>query len=296
MELRQLDYFVAVAEELNFTRAAERVRVAQPAVSAQVARLERQLGQRLLDRSTREVRLTAAGQALLPFARNALRAVADGKTAVEEIGDLVRGAVTIGTVTAHNVDMPALLARFHKAHPGVDITLGTDTSAALIERVRSGHLDLAIVSVGSDERPANLAIETATDEAIEAVVGRGDAWWGRRSIRVTDLADRPLIALPIGTGIRHTLEEACAAAGVSARVALEAGNPVELADLAERGLGVAIVPESVSRSRPGLHALSITPRMRGRLVLAWRASGPISPAARVLIGMARKQLSVGPGA
>jgi DNA-binding transcriptional LysR family regulator len=296
MELRQLEYFVAVVEESNFTRAAERVRVAQPAVSAQVARLERELGQRLFDRSRRQVRLTAAGQVMLPFARIALSAVADARTAVEEVGDLVRGAVTIGTVTAHNVDIPALLARFHKAHPGVEITLCTDDSAALIDRVRSGRLDLAIVSVGSDEVPAELAVQTATDEAIEAVVGPGDRWWGRRSVRLTELAERPLIALPVGTGIRRTLEEACAAAGVAPRVALEASNPVELADLAEHGLGVAVVPESVSRGRRDLHAMTISPRLRGRLVLAWRSSGPISPAARVLIAMARKQLHVTAGA
>src|SRR5262245_24643763 len=117
MELRQLEYFVAVAEEANFTRAAQRVHVAQPAVSAQIARLERELGQPLFDRSRRAVRLTAAGEAALPFARQALRAVADVSTAVDEVGELVRGSVTIGTVTAHNVDMPELLAAFHTAHP-----------------------------------------------------------------------------------------------------------------------------------------------------------------------------------
>lgn len=293
MELRQLEYFVAVAEEANFTRAAERVHVAQPAVSAQIARLERELGQQLLDRSRREVRLTAAGEAMLPFARSALGAVHDVRAAVEEVGDLVRGSVVIGTVTAHNVDMPALLARFHRAHPGVEITLGTDDSDSLIEGVQSGRLDLAIVSLGSDEVPANLVAVTTTDEDIEAVVGPGDEWWGRQSIPVAALAERALIALPTGTGIRRRLDDACADAGVKAHVALEASSPVELADLAEHGLGVAIVPQSVSRTRDRLHAIAIKPELRGRLALAWRASGPMSPAARVLIGMAREQLDVG---
>jgi DNA-binding transcriptional LysR family regulator len=296
MEFRQLEYFIAVVEEANFTRAAQRVRVAQPAVSAQIARLERELGERLLDRSRREVRLTSAGEAMLPFARAALGAVDDVRTAVEEVGALVRGSVTIGTVTAHNVDMPALLARFHRAHPGVEITLGTDDSEALIDGVRSGRLDLAIASVASDEVPAGLAVETTTDEAIEAVVGPGDRWWGRKTVPIQALADRRLIALPVGTGIRRRLDDACARAGVQARVAFEANNPIELANLAEHGLGVAIVPQSVSRTRPGLHAIAITPPLRGRLVLAWRASGPMSPAARVLVGMARDQLGVGGGA
>jgi DNA-binding transcriptional LysR family regulator len=296
MELRQLEYFVAVAEEANFTRAAARVHVAQPAVSAQIARLERELGQPLLDRTRRAVRLTAAGEAVLPHARAALAAVADARTAVEELGELVRGSVAIGTVTAHNVDMPALLAAFHAAHPAVEITLGTEDSDALIDGVQSGRLDLAIASVGSGEVPVGLAVEVTTDEAIEAVVGRGDPWWGRSRASVSALAGRPLIALPVGTGIRRRLDDACTAAGVAARIAFEAGSPGELADLAARGLGVAIVPQSVSRSRDDVHPVAITPQLRGRLVLAWRARGPMSPAARVLVGMARERVRVGGGA
>ena len=106
MELRQLEYLVAVAEEANFTRAAERIHVAQPAVSTQIQRLERELGQALVDRSRRAVRLTAAGEAVLPHARAALAAVRTMHVAAEEITQLVRGTVTIGTVTSHNVDMP----------------------------------------------------------------------------------------------------------------------------------------------------------------------------------------------
>src|SRR5215217_782206 len=123
MELRQLEYFVTVVEEANFTRAAERIHVAQPAVSAQIQRLERELGQTLLDRSRRTVRLTAAGGAALPYAMAALAAVNDIRVAVEEVTQLVRGTVTIGTVTSHNVDIPSLLADFHEQHPNVEITL-----------------------------------------------------------------------------------------------------------------------------------------------------------------------------
>ncbi|WP_197377612.1 LysR family transcriptional regulator [Mycolicibacterium baixiangningiae] len=293
MELRQLEYFLAVAEEANFTRAAERVHVAQPAVSAQIARLERELGQPLLDRARRRVRLTAAGAALLPHARAALAAVASARLAVEELAGLVRGSVVIGTVTAHNVDMPALLAAFHTAHPGVEITLSTAESDRLVAGVRSGHFDLVIASVGTDEVPDGLAVDVTTDEAIYAAVGRDDPWRDVPSVPVTALADRSLIALPQGTGLRHRLDEAFAAAGLTARIAFEASTPQELADLAAHGLGVAIVPQSVSCNRADLHPVAITPELRGRLVLAWRASGPVSPAARALIGMARERLRVG---
>ncbi|MCU1700639.1 MAG: transcriptional regulator [Mycobacterium sp.] len=290
MELRQLEYLVAVSEERNFTRAAERVHVAQPAVSAQIARLEREVGQRLLDRSRRETRLTAAGDAMLPHARAALSAVANALLAIDELAQLVRGTVTLGTVTSHNVDIPTLLADFHRAHPAVAITLSTDSSDALIDDVQSGALDAAIVSVGSDEVPSGLAFEVVTDEAIEAAVCLDDPWAGRTSIGLAGLVERQLIALPIGAGIRAQLERACATAGLKPRVAFEASTPVALAELAEHGLGVAILPQSVSHSHPGLAAIAIAPELRGRLVFAWRSSGPMSPAARVLVEMARRLL------
>jgi DNA-binding transcriptional LysR family regulator len=290
MELRQLEYFVAVAEEANFTRAAERIHVAQPAVSAQIQRLEREVGQPLLDRSRRTVRLTAAGEAVLPYARAALAAVADIHVAVDELTQLVRGSVTIGTVTSHSVDIPSLLAAFHDEHPNVEITLSTDNSDALIEKVRTGQLDAAIVSVPPDEHPEGLDIEVATDEAIVAVVGPTDALASRKTIRLRDLADRQLIALPVGAGIRHQFDDACAKAGVTPRIAFEASTPLALADLAERGLGVAIVPASVPRGRDGLHEVAIVPELRGRLALASRSGGPMSPAANVLVNKARRLL------
>ncbi|NKZ11948.1 LysR family transcriptional regulator [Mycolicibacterium septicum DSM 44393] len=292
MELRQLEYFVAVAEEANFTRAAERVHVAQPAVSAQIRHLERELGQQLFDRSRRAVRLTAAGEAVLPHARAALAAVTAARTAVEELGELVRGSVVVGTVTAHDFDMAGLLAQFHAAHPLVDITLTTDESDALLDGLHSGRLDAAIVSVGA-ELPAGLAAEVVTDQRIVAAVAGGHPWHRRRTVALRDLADHPVIALPTGAGIRHQFDQACRAAGVAARVAFEASTPHALAELAERGLGVAVLPESVAVARAALHPLPITPELRGRLVFAWRAQGPMSPAARVLIEMARRRLRVG---
>src|SRR5262245_59626815 len=123
MELRQLEYLVAVADEANFTRAAAKVHVATPGVSAQIRQLERELGTPLLNRTSNGVTPTQAGAAVLPYARAALAAVAGARTVVDELTGLLRGQVRIGMVTSHPVDLPHLLATFHDQHPGVEITL-----------------------------------------------------------------------------------------------------------------------------------------------------------------------------
>lgn len=281
MELRQLEYFVAVVEERSFTKAAQRERVAQPAVSAQIRRLERQVGQSLLTRSSREVRLTQAGAAFLPHVRAALAAVRDAQRAVDEVADLVRGSVAIGAVTSHPVDVAGLMADFHNDYPAVDITLGADNSDVLLEKLADGRLDIAIVSIGVDEEPAGLDVLVITDEAIEAAVALDHPLARRRSLPLDVLCSYPLISLPVGTGLRSSLDTACAAQGVTPRIAFEATSPLELADLAGHGLGVAILPTSMARSDPRLHVLRLVPTLQGRLVWAWRRD-VTNPAARLL--------------
>lgn len=287
MELRQLEYFLAVVDQGTFTRAAERERVAQPAVSAQIQRLERQLGQPLFDRSRRAVRLTQAGVALLPHARATLAAVRAGAAAVDDVAHVMRGTLAIGTVTSHNVDIAHLLADFHADFPRVEISLETDTTDVLLDKVRDGRLDVVIASIGVAEQPAGLDIAVVTDEAILAAVATDHELARRTSLSLEILCEHCVISLPRGTGLRNAVESACQRNGLALRVAFEASSPVAIADLAERGLGVAVLPESVARGRRGLHPLVFAPALRGRLVWAWRREG-ISPAARVFCQRARR--------
>ncbi|WP_448330667.1 LysR family transcriptional regulator [Streptomyces sp. DSM 41534] len=294
MELRQLEYFVAVAEERNFTRAAEKVHVAQPGVSAQIRRLERELGQQLLDRSGRSVRLTEAGAAVLPYARAALAAVAGARLAVDELTGLLRGHVAVGTVTSHSVDLPGLLAEFHDAHPAVEITLTEATSAELLEGLRTGGLDAAIVSVGPTT-PPGVELEVITDQPIVAAVGPGHELAVHSAISLDTLRGRALISLPRGTGLRTRIDEACAAAGFTPHIAFEASDPEVLAQLAERGLGAAILPGAFAEARSDrLRSILIDrPALRGRLAFAWRADGPSGPAGRTFVERARTALAAG---
>ena len=292
MEIHQLEYLVAVADEASFTRAAARLHVAQPGVSAQIRKLERELGHELLDRSDRTVRPTDVGAAVLPHARAVLDGVAGVRHAVDEVTGLMRGSVTVGMIVSPgDVDLAGVLAHFHRAHPAVEITLSTASSDELVDALRTGDLDLALIGLAGDA-PPDIAIDVVLHESLVAAVAPGDPLAGRTSITLAGLRDRDLITQPVGSGIRACLDQACAAAGVTPRIAFEVGDPRVVAQLAAEGLGVAILPESVAVARPAeLHAIAVTrPPLRARLVLAWRADGPVSPAARVLIADARAAL------
>jgi len=288
MELRQLEYLVTVVDDGGFTRAAQRLHVAQPGVSAQVRRLEAELGQELLDRGGRRVRPTAAGEAILPYARVALDAVRGVRQAVDELSGLLRGRVAVGTVTSYGeLPVPQLLAEFHAAHPQVEITLSDDASDRLLADVRDGRLDLAVAATAGPV-PAGVATLVLIDTELAAAVARGHPLARRRSLTIAALAAHDLVCLPRGAGVRAALD---AAAGGAAHVAYEAADPRVVADLAEQGLGVAILPRGLAEARPGLHAIALTrPAPRARLVLAWRAAGPVSPAARALAALARERL------
>ena len=271
MELRQLEYFVAVAEEANFTRAAERVHISQSGVSAQIRALEKELGAELVDRSGRAARLTAAGAAALPAARTALQAAARLRQAVDEITGVVRGKLVAGMITGCEVTpWFDALAGFHAAHPGVDIELREGNSDRLIAEVSAGEADIALVGIAGAP-PDELAAEVIVSEGLAAVVPADHQLAGRSSIALDDLTSYPLVCLPVGTGIRNVLDQACAAAGRRPVIALEASSPTAVADLAARGLGVAVLSRSMAAGLAGRTAVPIAGvQVLALLALVWR--------------------------
>ena len=291
MELRQLEYFVAVAEEANFTRAAERVHISQSGVSAQVRRLERELGVTLVDRSSRVATLTDAGEAVLGPARAALAAVGGVRQAADEVSALVRGRLAVGMVTACTVTpLFDALAGFHLAHPGVEVSLREDRSDRLVDDVRAGVLDLALVAWASAP-PADLEAFSVVSERLVACVPVDHPLAGRSRVTLADLAAHPILALPQGTGIRTVLDRGCAAAGIRPTVVVEASAPGAVADLAVRGLGVAVLSESMVAGYEGrLEGLVIDDiEMPAVLALVWRS--PVGPALGELVRACRARFA-----
>jgi len=292
MELRQLEYLVAIVEEGSFTRAAARVRVAQPGVSAQIGRLERELGQRLLNRSGREVTTTTAGAAVMPYARAALAAVGSVREAIDELSALTRGSVKLGTVNASGaLGLADLLADFHTRHPLIEISLSEGVTDRLLAELTDGSLDLALIGRAGPRRPLGPGLEhrVVLNERLAAAVRPDHPLAKRDRVALRDLAELPLICVPRGTGMRTALADGCSIAGIEPRIAFEAADPVVLAKLAGRGLGIAIMPESARTLDPDLRLLPIDrPQLRSRIELVWRAQPLPGPAARALIDAANQ--------
>lgn len=250
MELRQLEYFVAVAEETTFTRAAARVNISQPGISAQVRQLERDLGADLLDRSGRTVRLSPAGEAALEHARAALSAAAAVRQAVGDITAVLRGRLTVGMATGCTVrPLFSGLASFHDAHPGIELALSEDTSERLVDHVRAGTVDLALV--GTAGRPRGTAWRPIVSERLIALAPPGHPLLSPGRATLGRVADHPIVCMPRGTGIRTVFDRACAARGIEPTIAVQASAAEAIADLAASGIGVAILSESMAAGFAG---------------------------------------------
>ncbi|MFJ5288159.1 LysR family transcriptional regulator [Streptomyces sp. NPDC088348] len=282
MDLRQLAYFVAVAEERNFTRAAERVHISQSGVSAQIRQLERELGAELFDRSARTATLTAEGRAALGHARAALAAAGAVGRAVSDVTGLVRGRLAVGMVIGCTVTpLFDALAAFHRAHPGVEISLEEGNSGRLAEGVRAGAVDLALI--GTAAAPDGLETLTLISERLVAAVPAGHALAKRRRVTLRDLDRQPVACMPVGTGLRTVFDRACAEQQVEPVIALQASAADAIAGLAARGLGVAVLSESMAeRYRDRLVPLPLADvTAPALLALAWKETP--SPAVRELL-------------
>lgn len=259
MELRQLRYAIAVAEERHFTRAASRLHVAQSALSHQVQQLENELGTALFTRTSRRVELTDAGQAFVLRAREVLAATERLRGDVAATADAVTGTLRIGTITTlTQIDLAAHLRAFLDAHPGVDVHVVSSMSESIVAQVESGELDLGFIGLWHTRPRAGLTARVLGTEQLVAVVGRDHPWATRTTVTLLDLAGVPIVDFPEGTGARRQSDDAFTMAGLPRNVVVaQAGSATLVAALTEAGVGVGFLPESDAVTRPGLHVLRI---------------------------------------
>ncbi|MFD9704993.1 LysR family transcriptional regulator [Lentzea sp. NPDC059081] len=284
MELRQLEYFLAVAEECHFTRAAKRMHVAQSGLSASIRALEVELGAPLFLRTTRQVELTQAGRALLPEARRALGSIESAKDAVAAVQGLLRGTLSVGSLQClHVVHLPAVLARFHELHPGVELRMRQSGNAELVEEVRAGRLDLAFVT--RQPRIADdLRVSAVAGEPLVLACAPGSPFAARESVELGELRGQSFVDFNADWGTRDEADRALAAAGVERRVAVEVNDVHSLLDFVAFGLGVALVPQSFALKTDRVHFVGL----RGDVPVAETVvvtGGTVGAAASVLLDM-----------
>jgi DNA-binding transcriptional LysR family regulator len=288
VELRHLEYFVAVAEERHFTRAAERLMVSQSGLSASVRTLERELGAQLFVRNTRNVELTASGSALLTEALRTLRSVRAAKEAVADVQGLLRGRLSVGTEQCvAGVDVPALLARFRSEHPRVEIRLQQADSATLVTDVSAGRLDLAFVAA-PDEPPAEVRLLPLAREPLVLLCHPDHALAGARQVKWAELSEEPFVDFHPDWGARQLTDRAFAAAAVRRQVSLEVNDVHTLIDLVAHGLGIAVVPQPIARKPQAatlgtVALIGADPEPAWQLSVATPPEDGVSPAARRLL-------------
>ncbi|MEI7058198.1 LysR family transcriptional regulator [Nocardioides sp. CCNWLW239] len=289
MEIGQLRYFVAVVDHGSFTAAAQRLHVSQSGISAQLAKLERELGHDLLVRGPRNVRLTHAGETLLPRARDAIRAIEGVRQSADELSDLIHGHVRLGMIAGCTI--PGFLdavAAFHREHPGVSVELVEDTSDRLQQRTSAGELDLALISHAGPVID-DLATASVSDERLAVITPAGHRLAGAEP-RLGDLHDETVLCIPPGTGIRTAFEQSCARIGIEARVDLSGSNPETLLGLTARGLGVCVLAESMARGTELVATTIVDAEVRAGLALVIRADDR-QRATRRLYDLLRSSLS-----
>jgi DNA-binding transcriptional LysR family regulator len=289
MELRQLEHFVTVAQERHFTRAAELLQISQSGLSASIRALEAELQTPLFVRSTRRVELTEAGRVLLAESHRTLASVAAAQDAVAAVRGLLRGTVTVGGEQCLGVvDLPAQLARFRAAHPGVEVRLRFGGSAQLIEQLAAGRLDVALVAA-LGRPPAGVRLLPLAAEPLVLLCHPGHELAGRPAVGLAELAGLTFVGFQPDWGARVLADRAFAAAGLEHRVELEVNDVHTLLDLVGHNLGVAIVPRPVAAKKGGtLHTTALAGDLPGWQVAAAVSENP-SPAARALLAQFGKR-------
>ena len=288
MELHQLRYFIAVAEERHFTKAARGLRVAQPSVSRAIRVLEEELGTPLFHRMKGNVALTPAGEIFLPWARRVLLDVDGATEEVRELADLGRGRLAVGATPSLSITLlPPALAKFHAAFPGIDLVVREGGSGDLVAELEQGALDVALVIMPL--RHADKALETAPllREELVVAVPHDHPLASRKTMTIAELKGVPLVMFRDGYDLRAATIAACRRAGFEPVFALEGGEMDGVLRFAAAGLGVAVVPSLVIDPAGPLRAVRLAEPLTRTIGFANRRDRRLSRASREFVDTVR---------
>lgn len=290
MELRQLQYTLQIAAERNFSRAAEKLHIAQPSLSQQLSKLEKELGVLLFQRNTSSVELTYAGEKFVEQAQVIMDAVELLRQEMSDISQLRTGRVVVGSMPITGAHLlPHVLPVFKSKYSDVDITLLEDSSMNLEKLTASGQTDLSLLSLPL-EIPT-LAYEVLGEERIDLAVPPEHplavrAAQGVRTL-LEELKDEPFIVLKKGQGFRKMTVDLCREAGFEPQIVFESNNMETIQSLVATGMGVTLVPHFIARAPRSEFVpvyLPLAEPVPGRtLVIAYRRGRYLSRAAEAFI-------------
>ena len=295
MELRHLRYFLAVADKLSFTRAADHLRVTQPTLSHQVKALEEEIGSVLFDRVGRRVYLTRSGETLRKYAQHALNAINSATTAISELEGLTHGTLTIGVFESFSGSLlPPLLAEFSRLYPGVHVTVRQLPAGQLEEQLDKGDLDLGIAY--SPPATDNIVAEKLFDEPLVLVVGTKHPLAHKRKIHMAALDGEPLMLLTAEFPSRRLLESHFSSVGAKPRIVLEINSiHPTLATVSSTKLAT-ILTKRMAKTVPGLHCVELVPTITRTVALFWRRGGYRTAAARAMADLIKEACAASAGA
>src|SRR3954447_19701657 len=287
VELRQLRYAEAVTRHRHFTRAANELHVAQSALSQQVRRLEAELGAELFERTSRRVAPTEAGEAVAARARRILAEVDGIRGEVDELRGLVRGRVSVGALLpAGPLDVPALLASFAEAFPGIEVHLREGTAGDMLRYLDADEVDAAFTL--QPELPDALEAERMGEEELVGAFPPGSAP-ARKVVGPRELARLPLVTPRSDSAIAQAVADFFARAGEPLQVSLESGDPFLLRCLVSTGFGASALPRSmVERDGPPVEVRALRPAVRLPVSLVWKRGRHQALAARAFIDFSRE--------
>jgi LysR family hydrogen peroxide-inducible transcriptional activator len=250
MELQQLRYFCAIVETNSFSRAAQLTHVSQPSLSQQIRKLEDELGARLFDRLGRTVRLTDLGRTFLPRARGVLRELEAARGDVVARKASIGGPVCVGAIpTIAPYFLPPHLTTFSRKHPQARVTVVEDITPLLLEKLRAGSVDVALVALPLTSRGQEFTTFPLITEKLYAVLPRLHPLARRRTVTLAELRDEPFLLLRDGHCFRETAVQACKRAHLNPQIVFESGNFTSILSMVDAGLGVSIIPQMALERR-----------------------------------------------